>query len=196
MCMKFLMALLFIVSANAGAGVVYSNQFDASRTSKNFKLKSVEYKLVPTKTLVRPIPGCRPSNYRTDCTETVVLETQAVIAVNVGYFDPAMIDGDYRGTTTTLNFRLEDFSSEEVAELKNLSLWRRIFSKTGERIANDNLYLEIEKIERQVMVVDMERSKICPIDRNRYPERRPGCEEILVYKPSIKVVNSVTALKK
>lgn len=194
--MKFLMGLLFVVSAHASASVVYSSQFDASKTSKEFNLKSVEYKLVPTKTLVRPIPGCRPSNYRTDCTETVVLETQPVIAVHVGHFDSSLVDGDYRGTTTTLNFRLEEFSAEDVTELKNLTFWRRIFSQKGQQIANDNLYLEVEKVERQVMVVDMERSKLCPIDRNRYPERRPGCEEILVYKPSSVVVNSVTVLKK
>lgn len=194
--MKLLIVLFVLISAHSNAEVVYSNQFDAPKNAKDFTLKYVEYKLVPTKTETRKIPGCRPSNYRTDCYEVVVLESTPVIGVNVGYFDPSQVDGDYRGSTHTLNFRLDDFSTEDVNELKSLSFWRRVFSKTGARIANDNLYLEVERARREVMVVDMERSKICPLDRNRYPERRPGCEEILVYKPSTVVVNSVTVLKK
>lgn len=194
--MKLLIALLVIVSANAQAEVVYSNQFDAPKTAKDFVLKSVEYKLVPTKTETRKIPGCRPSNFRTDCYEVVVLESKPVIGVNVGHYDPALVDGDYRGTTTSLNFRLEDFSENDVNVLKNLSFWRRAFSRTGEKIANENLYLEVVKEQREIMVIDMERSKLCPLDRNRYPERRPGCEEILVYRPSLIWVNSVTVLKK
>lgn len=197
--MKSFIALALLISAQAFAGVFYSDKFDAPKAAKDFRLKSVAYNLLPTKTEIRQIPGCRPYGERhpVDCEQVVVLESQAVIQVHVGYFDPALVDGDYRGSTVTLNFKLEDFEASDVEALKkNYRSWRGIFSRVGERIANETLELKVEKVQRTVMVVDVRNSKLCPIDRNRYPDRLPGCEEILVYRPSLVWVNEVSVLKK
>jgi hypothetical protein len=106
----------------------------------------------------------------TDCEELVVLESRPVIEVSVGYEDPQCVGEDrYRGSTKSLIFKLEDFKQDDVATLKNA----RILSRAGLRFVKNLLRLEVKDVQREIMVIDMRNSKLCPINRERFPERDP-----------------------
>jgi hypothetical protein len=148
--MKSLAIVFGLVAAvNSFAGVIYSNTADLSTSTTQFKLDSAEYKLIPTKTEVRPIPGCVQNgeiSHPTNCEDTIVLESQPVVHVNVSYVDPTLVSEGYDKSWIGFTFKLEDFSAEDVAALKAAyPTWRHPFSRAGQKFAKKNLSLEVKR---------------------------------------------------
>jgi hypothetical protein len=194
---SFALIFVFFAAVNSFAEVIYSSSADLSTGTRLFKLDTAEYKLIPTKTEIRQIPGCFPHGERhpSECQTEVVLESQPVVHVYVSYQDPLMQSESNEKSWVGFNFRLEDFSAEDVAALKSVyPTWRHPFSKIGSKIAKKNFTLEVKKSERTIQVVDVRNSKLCPIMENGEPV--PGCVERIVYKPAKTWVNEVSLLKK
>jgi hypothetical protein len=189
-------AFAMVAAANSFAGVIYSNTADLSTGTRNFKLDSAEYKLIPTKTEIREIPGCIPGGEAgTICTEEVVLESQPVVHVNISYFDPFLQSDGYDKSWIGFNFRTEDISAEDLAALKSVyPTWRHPFSKVGARVAKKNFSLDVKRSERTIQVVDVRNSRLCPVN-GETGEPAPGCQEVIVYKPAKTWVNEITVLK-
>ncbi|MCM2350222.1 MAG: hypothetical protein NDI69_09375 [Bacteriovoracaceae bacterium] len=190
-------AFALIASVNSFAGVIYSNTADLSSSTIEHKLVDAEYKLVPTKTEIRQIPGCVATGDRhpVECQETIVLESQPVVAVNISYVDHYNRQEGNQKEWLTLNFKLEDFDAEDVAELKAAyPTWRHPFSRAGSRFVRKNLELQVVKAPRTIQIVDVRNSKICRTMENG--EIEAGCVERLVYKPAQTTVKEVTVLKK
>jgi hypothetical protein len=184
-------------AVNSFAGVIYSNSADLSTGTRFFKLDSAEYKLIPTKTEIRQIPGCIPHGDRhpTECQTEIVLESQPVIRVNVSYDDPFVRSEGQEKSWIGFNLRLEEISGEDLAALKSVyPTWRHPFSRVGQRIAKKNFILEVKKSERTIQVVDVRNSRLCPVMDNGLPF--PGCVERIVYKPAKTWVTEVSVLKK
>lgn len=194
--MKFAIVLGLLATVNAFAGVIYSNTADLSSSTSQHVLADAEYKLIPTKVEYRWIPGCREDGEASrDCRETVVLESQPVIAVNVSYVDSMFSSEGNEKNWLTLNFKLEDFSAEDVAALKaSYPTWRHPFSRAGQKFAKKNLQLQVVKATRTIQVVDVRNSKLCPVLESG--ETYPNCVEHIVYKPASTTVKEVTVLKK
>ncbi len=195
--MKFAIVLGLLASVNSFAGVIYSNTADLSSSTSQHKLVDAEYKMIPTKTEIRQIPGCNPNGDRhpVECQEEVVLEAQPVIAVNVSYEDSMFSSEGNEKNWLTLNFKLEDFSAEDVAALKAAyPTWRHPFSRAGQKFAKKNLQLQVVKASRTIQVVDVRNSKLCPVLESG--ETYPGCVENIVYKPAQTTVKEITILKK
>lgn len=191
------LALGLMVSASSFAGIIYSNSADLSTSATQIKLTDAEYKLVPTKVEVRQIPGCNPNGERhpVECQETVVLESQLVITANVQYVDTMFPSEGNEKSNLALNFRLEDFSAEDIAALKAAyPTWRHPFSRAGQYFAKKNLELQVRLAERTIQVVDVQNSTICR--ELESGEIMHGCVENIVYKPAKTTVKEVTVLKK
>lgn len=194
--MKFAIVLGLLATVNSFAGVIYSNTADLSSSTSQHALVDAEYKLIPTKVEYRWIPGCREDGEASrDCREAVVLESQPVVAVNVSYADSMFQSEGNEKNWLTLNFKLEDFSAEDVAALKaSYPTWRHPFSRAGQKFAKKNLQLQVVKAARTIQVVDVANSKLCPVLENG--ETYPNCVEHIVYKPAQTTVKEVTVLKK
>ena len=185
-----------IASVNSFAGI-YSNTADLHTSATQIRLDSAEYKIVPTKTETRWIPGCHATGERhpVDCQETVVLESEPVIAVNVSYIDTMFRQEGNLREHLTFNFKLEDFSAADVEALKdNYPTWAHPFSSAGSAFAKRNLSLQVVKAQRTIQVVDVRNSNICHVGESGMP--LPGCVERLAYKPATITVKEVTVLKK
>ncbi|GEM_PF-2348452 len=190
-------AFTLVASVNSFAGVIYSNTADLSTSTSQIKIADAEYKLIPTKTETRWIPGCNPNGERhpVECQETVVLESQPVITVNVSYKDNMFQEEGNFKRNLALNFRLEDFSADDVASLKAAyPTWRHPFSTARRDFVRKNLELQVVKAQRTIQVVDVRNSKLCPIGESGMPF--PGCVERIAYKPAQTTVKEVTVLQK
>ncbi|MCM2350223.1 MAG: hypothetical protein NDI69_09380 [Bacteriovoracaceae bacterium] len=186
-----------IASVNSFAGIIYSNTADLSSSTIGHKLVDAEYKLIPTKTEIRQIPGCVATGDRhpVECQETIVLESHPVVAVNISYVDHYNRQEGNQKEWLTLNFKLEDFAAEDVAALKaGYPTWAHPFSSVGKAFAARNLDLQVVDAERTIQVVDVRNSKICMIMENG--ETMPGCVEDIVYKPAQTTVKELTVLTK
>jgi len=194
---NFAIVLGLLASVNTFAGVIYSSTADLSSHSYGHVIKDAEFKLIPTKTEIREIPGCTPGGEAgTICTEEVVLESQPVVAVNVSYVDPATVSEGQDKSWLSLNFKHEDFAAEDVATLKAAyPTWRHPFSRAGEKFAKKNLALQVRNAERTIMVVDVENSDLCPTN-GETGESAPGCVERIEYKPAKAFVKEINVLKK
>ncbi len=190
-------AFTLAASLNSFAGVIYSDTADLSSSTVQHKIAYAEYRMVPTKTEIRQIPGCHPNGERhpVECQETVVLESEPVISVNVSYVDRMFPQEGNQKEFLTLNFSLEDFSAEDVASLKAAyPTWRHPFSRAGTNFARKNLELQVVKAQRTIQVVDVRNSHICHVGESGMPQ--PGCVEEINYKPALTYVKEVTVLKK
>lgn len=187
---------LLLSTATAMAGEVnYSNSADLPGTTTQIKLDSAHYKIIPTKVRIERIPGCidygEASSY--PCTREVVVESEPVVQAQVSYKDSLWSGGDGDNGTRwlTLNFRLSDFSADDVAALKAAyPQWKHPFSKAPKWFAARNLDLAVCKESRTIKVVDVRRSKLCPIGESGEPA--PGCREHIVYKEVQTTVKEVT----
>lgn len=193
------LAIAFTLAAsfNSFAGVVYSNTADLSSSTALHKIVDAEYKLIPTKTEIRQIPGCNANGDRhpVECQEEVVLESQPVITVNVSYIDRMFPQEGNQKENLALNFRLEDFSASDVAALKaGYPTWAHPFSSVGKTFAARNLELQVVNAPRTIQVVDVQNSKLCRILESG--EMEYGCEEEIVYKSAQTTVKEVTVIKK
>jgi hypothetical protein len=193
------LAIAFTLAAsfNSFAGIIYSNTADLRTSASQIKIVDAEYKLIPTKTETRWIPGCVATGDRhpVECQETVVLESQPAITVNVAYVDSMFRQEGNMKENLALNFRLEDFSADDVEALKGAyPTWAHPFSTAGKAFAARNLELQVVKAQRTIQVVDVRNSKICRTLESG--EMEPGCKENIVYKPAQTTVKEVTVLTK
>ena len=115
-----LVAVIALAATTVQAQVNYSNQVVLSSSASNVQLADAEYVLIPTRTEVRPIPGCNPHGENSfDCNETVVIESEAAIRANISYRDSSFGSGDgaMDKQWSSVLFRTADFTAEEVASL-------------------------------------------------------------------------------
>lgn len=187
---SFAIAFALVASFNTFAGVAKSA--DLSISTRNFVLADAEFKLIPTKTEIREIPGCNPNGEAGNiCTEEVVLETRPAIIANVSYDDAMFTSEGHDKQWLSLEFDLADFSADDVEALKKAyPTWKHPFSRAGQKFAKKNLELSVVRAERTIQVVDVRNSKLCPVLESG--ETYPGCVERLVYKPAKTTVNEVT----
>lgn len=190
--MKSIFALTsFLFVTTAFAQVTFSDTADLDKAHSDIRLADVQYRLLPSKTQTRRIPGCRPTgNASRDCTETVVLERQPVVQVSVAYEDGIFHDSDrhLRKQYLTLNLHPELFSEESLAELSVLRKASRLVW------AAKSIELQTALVIRNVQVIDLRNSNFCPIDNEPYP--RPGCVEVINYKPGQVKVHEVKIVVK
>ena len=170
---------------------------DLPKDVRDVRLSYAEYRRIPTKTEIRQRPNCIPHGQRhpVDCEDVVVLESKPVVTVYVNYFDPTFPERGHLPSTIEFHYAPDEFPAEDLESLK-VSVWRRIFSTRGEKFAKKFFEVAVADVQRTVMVVDRENSDLCPINRNRYPDADPRCQERVVYKPAKVWVKEVTLLKK
>lgn len=185
---------IFMTAVPTFAGEVnYSNTADLSITTSQFKLTDAQYAIIPTKTEIQTIPGCNPhGDSGQDCTRVVVLESEPAIKANVRYVDSMFSSGDGNNESwLTLNFRLTDFSDDQVSMLKAAyPTWKHPFSRAGKNFAANNLELSVSTETRTIKIVDVRNSHLCPTMENG--NTVPGCVESIVYKDAETTVKAVT----
>lgn len=203
--MKTILSFVMLLSlsmTSAFADVVYSDSADLNKSHTNVRISDVEFRNLPSKTETRRIPNCIPYRGRemNNCYEVVVLETKPAVQVTISYKDGIFRDHDRRMNKRhfVLNFRPETFSEAEVEELKSISkwdLWGRYHNLRMEWAAR-KLELQQTLEVRDIQIVDMRTSRFCTYRGQRYPDRIPGCVEVINYKPGKQTVNAVKVLVK
>lgn len=190
--MKLIFAFIaMLLVTSAFAQINFSDSADLDKAHSDIRLEDVEYRLLPSKTETRRIPGCRPTgNASRDCYEVVILEKQPVVQVTVGYMDGIFRDSDrrVRKQYLVLNLRPEVFSEQSIAELVGLRKRARL------AWAEKSIELQTSLVIRNVQVIDMRNSRLCPVDNEPYP--RPGCVEVINYKPGQRKVQEVKVVLK
>lgn len=192
--MKTVFALATLMTlSTAFADVHFRDTADLDQLHSYFKISYVRFANLPSKTETRTIPGCRPGNSGRVCTETTVLERTAVVEVTVSYKEGIFHDSDPRFAkgSATFNLHPEAFSAEALADLKTIGIFQ---SNARKFWAAKNLELQVQKLTRNIQVIDMRTSTLCPFENEPYP--RPGCVEDIHYKPGTKTVNEVKILVK
>lgn len=197
--MKALFVILSVLVTNVGfASVNYSNAAFLPTSARNITISNSEFAYVATKTEVRPIPGCDSyGEAGINCDETVVLESEAVIRVDVSFDDNQFSSDQSQGGYAELYFKLSDFSQDQVDLLKSVyPSWKHPFSKVSRNFARDHFSLNVQDIKQPIQVVDMKKSKLCPIDMESGAKLNPSCQDQIVYKNSWTTVKLVTVSKK
>ncbi len=190
----------FLISSIAFGAVSFDNSVDFPANARDVGLSFAEYRILPVKTEVRPIPGCTTygDSAPGDCDEVVVLESVPVVQVSVGHSVERRHDDDVYNTspftTYLVNFKVDSFTAEEIAQLKKA---RRIFRSTGGALAKKLFRFETKPTERTRMVVDVKNSVFCRYyDYDNNPLPIPGCTPKIVFKEVVVKVLEVTVLKK
>lgn len=193
--MKMLALAFALVSSTAFAQVSYINSVDLAKEHTGYKIDQAVYTLIPTKVEVREIPGCIPyGEAGNDCTETVVLESEPVVQVFVDYNEGVFRDPELPRSYVTFNFNVNDFSAEEIAELKKASPMWRLGGGSVRKAWAKKFSLETKLVPRTIKIVDVRRSKLCYAG-GESGEPLPGCVERLVYKDAQIKVRNVTVNK-
>lgn len=179
-----ILSAIVTFAIQAHAEVNYTNQVVLSTSSTQFNLVSAQYDLVATKTEVRHKPGCHVGGEVAEsCDETVVLERQPVVRVDVSYRDRVFATEGNLPQWATVYFKTSDFSAEDIALLKSVyPAWKHPFSRVATKYANSNFKIAVTKISNTIRVVDMKKSKICPVNGESADKLDPHCKEQLVYK--------------
>lgn len=183
--------LLLSVSTSFGS-ITFSNTVDLPNSVSQVKIADAKYAILPTVTEIREIPGCQINEATTICTEEVVLKSEPVIQVDVTYIDGAFSSAEGGNQLfATLNFKLSNFSDEDVASLKAVyPSWKHPFSRASKNFVRNNLTLSVDKKERTIKVVDAKNSKFCRKDDSR--GNYGTCKENIVYKNVLTTVKSAT----
>ena len=193
--MKTILALsLMALATSAFSSTVeidYARTADITTSSSNVVVAYAQYVMLPTETEVRDIPNCNIYDEGTiSCTEVVVLKREPAIQATVTYSD-ALASSEDNGGYLTFNFKLSDFSADQVALLKAATpAWKHPFSSAGFKFAKNNLVLTATKAQRDIQVLDMKKSKLCEIGENG-EQVDPRCKEVLVYKAAVTTVKEV-----
>lgn len=168
----------------AQAEVNYSNQVVLPTSASQFKLVSAQYDLIPTKTEIRMKPGCRPNSESGEvCEETIVLESQPVIRVDVSYRDSMLAGEGNEPQWASVNFKTSDFSADDVALLKSVyPAWKHPFSRVATKYAQNNFKIAVTKTSNALRLIDMKRSKLCLVNNETLEKLNPNCEDQIVYK--------------
>jgi hypothetical protein len=197
--MKSLLFALALTTAQlANAAVSYYNQITLPSSASQVKLTDAQYDVVPTKTVVRPIPGCNPYGEASNtCEETIVLESVGVIRGNISYKDSMFTSDGNESSWTSVVFNLADFSAADVAQLQAVyPTWKHPFSNVGRDFAKNKLQLSAQTVKQTIQVVDMKKSRLCPVNNETGEKLNPSCQDQIVYKDSWTKVVLVTVTKK
>jgi hypothetical protein len=189
-----------LVTSIVFGSVSFKNSVDFPPNAQDIRLSFAEYRILPVKTEVRPIPGCTTYGDRApgDCEEVVVLESVPVVQVSIGHSVERRHDDDVYNTspfsTYPVNFKLDSFTEEEIAQLKRA---RRIFRSTGGALAKKLFRFETKPAQRTRRVVDEKNSVFCRYyDYDYYTYPIPGCTPKIVFKEVVVKVLEVTVFKK
>ena len=167
---NFAIALGLLASVNSFAGAIYTNTADVNANATDFKIWRAKLFNLATKTEIRDIPGCTLNGEASGpCTEEVAIERTLVLAVDVSYKDPMF--------------------QSEGQELAFVSFVLPA-ADAGKKIE-----LSVKRAERDIQVVDVRRSKLCPVN-GESGEILPGCTENIVYKPAKTWVKEVSVSAK
>ncbi len=191
--MKFFALALALVSSAAFAQVSYTNSVDLAKEHTGYKIDQAVYTLIPTKVEIREIPGCGGDRHPVECQETIVLESEPVVQVFVDYNEGVFRDPELPRSYVTFNFHVNDFSAEEIAELKKASPMWRLGGSSVRKAWAKKFSLETKLVPRTIQIVDVRRSTLCQIGESGMPT--PGCVERLVYKDAQIKVRNVTVNK-
>lgn len=192
----YAIGLLSFVSVTANAANYY-NQVVLSSNVSQINLVDAHYDLVPTKTAVQPIPGCNPNGeLGSNCEETIVLESQEVVRVNISYIDNTFASDGNLLSYTSVVFNVSDFTAEQIAQLKSVyPAWKYPTSNLTRKFAKNNFSLDTKEVKETIRIVDTRKSTICyPQGEIGLPD--PNCVEHLVYKDSWRKVTLITVNKK
>ena len=172
---------------------------DLSIDSHAHQLVDAEFIMIPTRTEIKPIPGCVPNTEASaDCTEVVVIEEREAIRANVSYQgsqNPVTEGEGQEVLWISFDFEVTQFDPGEVEMLKKAHpRFRHPFASAFTKFAERNLELSVITENRPVKVVDMARSTIC---RARQDGTKPvNCKEKLVYMTKETKVKKVSVVVK
>lgn len=191
---QIIFAVLTVAALTSQAGVNYSNQVTLSSSVSQVTLTDAQYDIIPTRTEVRPIPGCNPYGEDSrDCNETIVLESEAVIRAHISYRDSFVSSEGNESSWTSVLFRLSDFSQADVDSLKAVyPPWKHPFSNVGRKFAKNKMALTSQTVKQTIQVVDMKKSRFCPVNNETGEKLNPNCQDYIVYKDSWTNVTLVT----
>jgi hypothetical protein len=195
---NFAIAISLLASVNSFAQVVYSDSADLSTSTQSHTIVDAEYKVIPTKTTTKKISGCTMTaeNYPETCEEVVVLASEAVVTVNVAYTDSTFATEGNMSSFASFNFKLSDFTAEDVAALKAASpAWKHPFSSAGKKFAKKNFSLQVKNVTRTISIVDVRNSQLCPVN-GETSEIAAGCVEVLNFKNVPTYVKEVSLIQK
>lgn len=195
---KLIFAATLMAACFATAAVNYSNQVTLSSSAGQIKLTDVQYDLIPTRTVVRPIPGCNPYGEQGGpCEETIVLESEAVIRANISYVDSTFSSDGNEVSWTSVVFRTSDFSAADVNSLKAVyPTWKYPFSNVARNFARNKMTLSAQTVKQTIQVVDMKNSRFCDVNNETGEKLNPSCRDQVVYKDSWTNVVLVTVKRK
>ncbi len=190
----FVFIAVAILVGTAQAGVNYTNQVSLSTSAGQVQLSDAQYDIIPTRTEVREIPGCNPHGEGSqDCTETIVLESEAVIRAHISYVDSMFSSDGNEKNWTSVVFKLSDFSTADVNALKAVyPPWKHPFSNVGRQFAKNKMALSTQTVKQPLQVVDMKKSRFCAVNNETGEKLNPSCEDYIVYKDSWTKVLLVT----
>lgn len=197
--MKTLFVIFSVLLVNTGfASVNYSSTAFLPMSARNIVISNSEFAYVATKTEVRPIPGCDSyGESGINCDQTVVLESEAVVRVDISFDDNQFSSDQSQGGYVELYFKLSDFSEDQIDLLKSVyPSWKHPFSNVSRNFARDHFSFTVQDVKQPIQVVDMKKSKLCPIDMESGAKLNPFCQDQLVYKDSWTTVKLVTVSKK
>src|SRR5687768_13527089 len=136
---NFAMAIALLASVNTFAQVVYTDAADLSTSTINHTIVDAEYKLIPTQTTTRKVPG------------GVVLASEPVVALNVAFTDTMFASEGNEVSYVTFTFKTTDFDAADVASLKAASpAWRHPFNRAGKNFAKKYFTLQVKKAARTI----------------------------------------------
>ncbi len=191
---QIIFVALTVAALSAKAGVNYANQITLPSSASQVTLTDAQYDIIPTRTEVRPIPGCNPYGEASqDCNETVVLESEAVIRGNISYADSMNSGEGNERSWTSVVFKLADFSAADVNTLKAVyPPWKHPFSNVGRHFAKNKMSLSSQVVKQPLQVVDMSKSRFCAVNGETGEKLNPNCQDHIVYKESWTRVTLVT----
>lgn len=186
------LGLLMSLSTSYATTVTTSRSADLSLSTAQHKLEDAEYVIVPTKTEMRRIPNCTPNHESGEtCYREVVIESKPMVQANISYRDSYNQGEGNEKSYLTLRFELADFDAGEVDLLRSAyPRWKHPFSNAPRKFAARNLDLSVAKETRTIKVVDVQRSKLCPIREDGSTDR--NCKEVIVYKDALTKVKEIT----
>jgi hypothetical protein len=194
MKLGFALSLGFLLTASASFASrveeykVFSNSADLAKEHRNIKAVDARYFEVATKIEISEDPYCNHSG-EIDCTETRVLERVPAVQVTVEYTDGIFPDHEADNKAyMSFNLPTDLFPADHIEELKRASGFFGGHSVRREFLRN-HINFSVSQVKKTIEIVDVRNSKICHINESGYP--RPGCKEVLRYKPATVMVQRV-----
>lgn len=179
----------FIASSSLASEVrelnVHRDSALISEYDTHIKMTDARYVMLPK--TIRLVPTRCHSDSESDCTRAEVLRKVPVVQVIVQYRDGVIRDeNSYKTVDLEMNLPASAFTAEQLSTLQAAS--RPSFSGRNHKIRQEfiqqNLGLEITRLEKPTRVLDEDRSELC---EGEYAGdlKTPGCREVRRYKTKI-----------